>query len=78
MTETLIFPADEYRRDHVAGDEQEQEDIVQFRVVQGIEDGQQDQASRSDGSKDDGDTGQRLLCHARLGHQTAFMTQPTV
>lgn len=66
VAKTLILPADENCRQHVAGNEQQQEDIMQFRVMQGIEDGQQNQASRSDSSKNDGYTGERLLCLASL------------
>lgn len=39
---TLVLPANEYRGDDIAGDEEEKEDIVKRGVAEGIKDGEQD------------------------------------
>ena len=45
--EALVLGADEDGADDVAGDEEEEETVVQVGVVQGVEDGEQDQAAGS-------------------------------
>lgn len=51
--EALVLGADEDGADDVAGDEEEKEAVVQVRVVQGVEDGEKDQAAGSGDGEDD-------------------------
>ena len=51
--ETLVLGADEDGADDVAGHEEEEEAVVQARVVERVEDGEEDEAAGSGDGKDD-------------------------
>lgn len=51
--EALVFCADEDGADDVAGDEEKEEAVVHAWVVQGVEDGEEDQAAGSGYGEDD-------------------------
>lgn len=55
--EALVLGADEDGADDVARDEEEQEGVVQVRVVQGVEDGEQDESAGARDGEDDWDGG---------------------
>ena len=51
--EALVFGADEDGADDVAGHEEEEEAVVQARVVERVEDGEEDEAAGSGDGEDD-------------------------
>lgn len=53
--EALVLGADEDGADDVASDEQEEEAVVQMRVMESVEDGEEDQAAGSCDGEDDCD-----------------------
>ena len=64
--QALVLGAQEDRGEHVADDEQGEEDVVQARVPQGVEDGQADEADGAGDGAHDGRGAERRL-HARGG-----------
>lgn len=74
--QALILPAGADGREHVAGEEEEQEEVVQLAVVLGVKDGQQDQAGGANDGKDNGGNGEGLFAARRVGHEAAAVAQP--
>ena len=74
----LVLGADEHGREHVARDEEQEEPVVQARVVVGVEDGEQDQARGAREAEDDGEDAEDLLRPARVGHQPARVAEPAL
>ena len=74
----LVFPADKDGGQAVAGDEQQEEDVMQAVMAQRVEDGEQDQAGGADDGEGDGQPGEDLLARGAIRHQTAFVTEPPV
>lgn len=59
--QALIFPADEDGANNVSNDENTEEDVVEPVVVLAIENGEKDQASRTNNGSDGGADGIDLL-----------------
>ena len=51
--EALVFGAEEDGGEEVAGDEEEEEDVVEAGVVEGVEDGEEDEAGGADDGPED-------------------------
>ncbi len=77
-TQALVLPADKDGGQAVAGDEQQEEEVVQVVMAQRVEDGEQDQAGGADDGEEDGQPGEDLLPRGAIRHQAAFVTQPPV
>ena len=56
-TQALVLGADEDGADDVAGDKEEEEAVVEMRVLTVVEDGKEDQAAGSCNGEDDCDDG---------------------
>lgn len=76
--EPLVFRADENGGDDVAGDEEDEEDIVEGWMAQRVEDRQQDQACCSDSRSDERQSAQNLLGDTRVGCQAPAVSQPAL
>lgn len=77
-TKTLVFGADENGGHDVAGDEDGEESIVEMRVPQGVEDGEQDEACRADDRGNARDDGEDLLRAGRIRRQSTVVTKPAL
>ena len=68
--EPLVGRADEDGGEDVAGQEEEEEAVVQVRVVVGVEDGEQDEACGSADRGHDGEHGEDFLRPGGVGDET--------
>lgn len=76
--EPLILPADKDGADDVAGNEQQQKNVVQLGVSRRVEDAQQNQAGGADDGEDDGDSRQDFFRDGGVGDQPALVPEPAV
>lgn len=74
--EALVLGAQEHGGQDVAGDEQQQEPVVQVGVVVRVEDRQEDQARRPGDGADDGEDGEDLLGRRRVGREAPGVSEP--
>lgn len=73
--EALVFDADEDRRHDITADEKAKEYIVQFRMPLGIEDGEENQASRTNDGAKNREDGADLLPQGGVRVKASLMTQ---
>lgn len=71
----MVFPAETDGGQDIAGNKEQQEDVVQFVVVMGVENRQQNQAAHADNGKQDAEAREDLLLERRVGHQSSVVTQ---
>ena len=75
-SQALVLGADEDGANDISGNEEQEEAVVQIGMVQGVEDGQQDQTGRAGDSEQDRQCTQDLLDTAEVLGQPAGMSQP--
>lgn len=76
--QALVLGADTYRRDDVAGDEEEEHAVVQTLVVVGVFDGEGDEACGAGEGADAGCDGQSLLEGGCVGGELAVVSEPAL
>jgi hypothetical protein len=74
----LVLPADADGGEDVAGNEEQQEDVMEFVVPQGVEDGEEDQAHGAHEREGHAQPAEDLLGAAGVLHQAAAVPQPSL
>ena len=72
----MVFGAEEYGGRDVAAEEEKQTAVVDFVVMVGIEDRQEDETAGTADGEEDGDGGQGGLDAGGVGRETTVMAQP--
>lgn len=74
--QALVLGAEKHSGQDEACDEEQEEPVVQVRVVVRVEDGEQDQACGSRDREDDGQHREHFLRRRRVGHQSPLVPEP--
>lgn len=76
--QTLVLPAYENGTYYVADDEEGEENVVETVVVDGVEDGEEDEAYAASDGCDDGYEGVEFLPYGGVGGKASGVAEPAL